>query len=122
MRAIESKEGGRDFRLTLSPLPGNRMPKRSSPVALVVDGKAATGAVTTNRAWAESPEKVLEYVWLEISGKAYYLTLDYAEKAGPMELRLDEGTAKRADPARVGKADKEAARITAFKATWAARS
>lgn len=114
---------GREFRLVLSPLPGNRLPKRAGSVDAIVNGTPMKCPVTSNRGWSVDAEKTLEYIWIDVSGKAYYLTLDYAEKAANgMEFTVTEGTASRADPARVGKAEKEAARIAAFKATWAARN
>jgi hypothetical protein len=112
-----------DFHLTLSPYPGNRLPKRASATTLTVDGEAVVVPVTNNAAWAAGAD-VLYYPWIEVDGKAYYATLTAAEYATFTDepLTVEEGAAKRKDPKRVTAAEaREAGRISAFKATFAAR-
>jgi len=79
--------------------------------------------VTSNRAWSASPEFVLEYVWVEKDGVAYYATLDYAVAADSWkgaEVTIADGVAKRADPKRVTAAvERETTRVDKFK-KWAA--
>jgi hypothetical protein len=115
-----------DYRLTLSPLSGNRLPKKSPSIAVTVNGEAQTAAVTTNAAWSADATKILAYVWIVIDGRAYYITGDYAQPASDFadaKITTSEGTAARVDPVRVtAKVDREATRVSLFKATWAARS
>ena len=117
---------GTEYRLTLSPMSANRLPKRSNgTVEVTVNGEPFTAPVTNNVSWAEAGKEIY-YIWVLIDGKAYYLTLDYATSASTYtgeEIATAEGTASRADPARVTKDPvKEAARISNFKATWEART
>ncbi len=115
---------GREFALTLSPLPGNRLPKRAGSTKVIVDGTPVEAPVTTNRGWSKDPAKTLEYIWVTASdGKAYYLTLNYGEPASVVtELTLADGSGPK-PPARVTAAEKtEAERIAKFRATWAART
>ena len=122
---MQVTNGTTNYRLVLSPMTGNRLPKRAASVQIVVDGTPTTAPVTSNASWA-ADGKTLEYIWIVIDGKAYYLTLDYDQKASELtgtEFTTSEGTAARVDPARITKdAAKEAARIAGFKTTWAARS
>ena len=119
--------GNREFALVKSPMSGNRLPKRSNgTVALIVDGTPFVAPVTNNRAWSKTPDTWLDYVWIELDGIAYYATLDYAEKAidwNGAEISTDAGTSSRKDPVRVtSRVGVEAARVAAFKTTWAART
>jgi hypothetical protein len=113
-----------DFHLTLSPLPGNRLPKRAGSIEARIGSETpATFPVTNNRAWAAGAD-VLFYPWLEIDGKAYYATVTAAEweTFNEYTYSVEQGTAKRKDPPRVTAAtEREAARVSAFKATFAAR-
>jgi hypothetical protein len=121
---MKAKIGNREFRLVLSPMKTNRLPKRSNgTVPVVVNGTPFVAPVTNNASWSASPDVVLEYIWIEYEGKAYYLTLDYAEKASSLageEIVVSEGAAARPDPERVtALGEKEKARVEAFRATWA---
>jgi hypothetical protein len=111
-----------EYNLVKSPIKGNRMPKRAGRVELIVDGAPFVAAVTTNRAWSASAEWVLDYVWVEKDGVAYYATLDYAVSADTWkgaEVTIAEGMAKRKDPARVTAAvEREKTRVIKFK-EWA---
>jgi hypothetical protein len=102
------------------------LPKKGNgSVDIVLNGTPFTAKVTSNKGWNADPATVLEYIWLDVAGTAYYLTLDYAVPASSMkgvEFVTAEGLAKRADPKRVtNKVDVEAARIAKFKVTYAAR-
>ena len=122
MKAVT--KSGREFALTLSPLPGNRLPKRAGSTKLELDGAETLAPVTSNKGWAKDPSLVLEYIWITLpDGKSYYLTLDYAEKAEAVkDLSVVEGTGPK-PAARVTSAkETEAARIAKFKETWASRN
>jgi hypothetical protein len=112
-----------EYNLVKSPIKGNRLPKRAGRVEIVVDGAPFVAPVTSNRAWSASPEFVLEYVWVEKDGVAYYATLDYAVAADSWkgaEVTIADGVAKRADPKRVTAAvERETTRVDKFK-KWAA--
>ena len=117
---------GVDYRMVLSPMAGNRLPKRGNgTVEVVVNGSPVTAPVTNNVSWAEAG-KELFYIWFEVDGKAYYVTLDYAVPASDFagaEIVTAEGTAARVDPVRVTKDPvKEAARVAKFRTTWEARA
>jgi hypothetical protein len=115
----------REFTLTLSGKPANRLPKRTGTISVSVDGAAFLAPVTTNRGWAASPEVVIEYIWVLVSGKGYYATLPYGEAASSFvgaTFRLAEGRAADPIPARIGDPTREANRIAAFRVTYAARS
>lgn len=117
--------GAREFSLTKSPMTGNRLPKRGGNVALTVDGSPYVAVTTTNRGWAKSPDLVLEYIWIEVGGKAYYLTLNYAESASSLagsEIVTSEGTGPKPAARVTVDTATEIARVSRFKATWAARS
>ena len=117
--------GDRTFALVKSPMKGNRMPKRSNGVLpVIINGTPSIASVTTNRAWSGSPEKTLEYIWIFYNdGLAYYLTLDYAEKASGFagaEITVTDGVGPK-PAARVAVGDRakvEAARVEKFRA-WA---
>ncbi len=117
--------GTRDFNLVKSPIKGNRLPKRAGAVSIIVNGTPFQAPVSTNRAWSADAAHVLEYIWLDIDGTAYYLTLNYAEKAIDLagsEFEVKEGVAKRKDPVRVTAAiERESTRVSKFKAWAAAR-
>jgi len=115
--------GNVEYNLVKSPIKGNRLPKRAGRVEIVVDGAPFAAPVTSNRAWSASADFVLDYVWVEKDGVAYYATLDYAVSADTWkgaEVTIAEGVAKRKDPKRVTAAtEREESRIVKFKA-WAA--
>jgi len=119
---------GREFNLTRSPMPGNRLPKRSAgTVAIVLDGAPFYAPVTNNRAWSKTPDAWLDYVWVTSGGVAYYATLDPAEPSSNLagvECTTDAGTAARRDPARVqfDRANRDDARVRKFKETWRTRN
>ena len=119
---------GREFNLTRSPMPGNRLPKRSNgTVALVLNGAPFLAPVTNNRAWSKTPDAWLDYIWVTIDGCAYYATLDPAESSldfAGVECVTDNGTASRRDPARVqfDRANRDDARVKKFKETWRTRN
>ncbi len=119
-----AKIGDRSFSLTLSPLPGNRLPKRAPSIAVSVNGSPLAAPVTSNKGWAKSADVVLEYVWITVGAKSYYLTLNYAEKAASLagsEIVTADGSGPK-PVARVGDAKREADRIAAFRATWTSRN
>ena len=119
---------GREFNLTRSPMSGNRLPKRSNgTVALVLNGAPFLAPVTNNRAWSRTPDAWLDYIWLTVSGVAYYATLDPAESSADFagcEVTTDNGTAARKDPARVqfDRENRDLARVKKFKETWRTRN
>jgi len=115
---------GREFALTLSPLPGNRLPKRAGATPVTIDGSPVTAPVTTNKGWAKDSSLILSYIWLTApDGKSYYLTLDYAEPASAVtELSLADGEGPKPPKRVTDKVETEAARIAKFKETWAARN
>ena len=119
---------GREFNLTRSPMPGNRLPKRSNgTVALVLNGAPFLAPVTNNRAWSKTPDAWLDYIWVSIAGCAYYATLDPAESSidfAGVECVTDNGTASRKDPVRVqsDRANRDDARVAKFKETWRTRN
>ena len=119
---------GREFNLTRSPMPGNRLPKRSNgTVALVLNGAPFLAPVTNNRAWSKTPDAWLDYIWVTVDGVAYYATLDPAESSidfAGVECVTDNGTASRRDPARVqfDRANRDDARVKKFKETWRTRN
>ena len=118
----------REFNLTRSPMPGNRLPKRSNgTVALVVNGAPFVAPVTNNRAWSKTPDAWLDYIWVTVEGVAFYATLDPAESSidfAGVECVTDSGTASRRDPARVqfDRANRDDARVKKFKETWRTRN
>ena len=117
---------GTNYRLTLSPLPGNRLPKRSNgTVELLVNGAPFTAPVT-NSVGFSAPGKAIYYPWILIDGKAYYLALDYDTKASEIageNLTVSEGSAERPDPVRVPKsAESEADRVRKFRETYALKT
>lgn len=114
---------GREFALTLSGARGNAMPKKN-PISILVNGVASSDCrVTSNKGWAKSPEVVLEYIWIPIDGKGYYVTLDYGVAAASYagkDFVVAEGSGPK-PPKRVGLETREAERIAKFSATWKAR-
>jgi hypothetical protein len=122
MKAL-ANGGTREFALTLSPLPGNRLPKRAGTTDVIVDGTPTKAPVTTNKGWAKDPSLVLAYIWVTAAdGKSYYLTLDYAEPASAVtDLSIVEGTGPKPVARVTAKPELEAARIAKFKASWEAR-
>ena len=118
--------GSTDYRLTLSPLPGNRLPKRSNgTVDILVNGAPFTAPVT-NSVGFSAPGKAIYYPWILVDGKAYYLALDYDVKASEIageNLTVGEGTASRPDPVRVPKsAEAEYERVRKFRETYALKT
>jgi hypothetical protein len=121
---VKAKIGDREFALTKSPYTGNRLPKRGGEVSLVVDGAPVKAVTTTNKGWAKSPELVLDYIWIEVSGVAYYLTLNYAEPAASLagsEVETSEGAGPKPVVRKTSDEKVEAERVARFKATWTAR-
>jgi hypothetical protein len=119
------------YRATLSPInrgvDKNCMPKVRADLQITLNGQPYTAKVTGNRGWSGSGDQWLEYIWFVApDGKAYYITLDYAEAASTWagaEFTTADGIAERVDPKRVtaGEATKrEAERVTKFKTTFAA--
>ncbi len=123
---MKATVGKRDFALTLSPIRSgermNALPKKAG-ISVKVDGTPVEGRVTTNAAWAASPEYVLSYIWFEVAGKAYYVTLNYAESPADFvgkNFVISEGVGPKPLP-RVTKAvERETTRIAGFKRTWTA--
>jgi hypothetical protein len=102
-----SLEGRPDFRAVLSPTPGNALPKRGAFLPVILNGTPLNAVVTNNRAWSASSAYALEYIFFPLNGKAYYITLNYAEKAEDLrgaEFTIAEGVASRPDPKRVTEA------------------
>ena len=122
MKAIQIGTN-REFALTKSET--KRLPKRGlGTVAIKVDGKNVDAIVTSNRAWSKDPDHVLEYLWFEVQGTAYYVTTDYAETAASFkgtELKTADGTGPKPKARITVEVAKEANRIALFKATWEAR-
>jgi len=117
--------GERTFALTKSPLK-HGLPKRAATVEVTVNGQPQTARVTTNRAWCGDASKTLSYIWVEVAGTCFYLTLGYGEAADGFkgsEIQVSEGSGPKPE-ARVTVGDKatqrEADRIAGFKRTWLA--
>jgi len=116
-------------KLTLKKYSSKCLPKlRYSPVSIVLDGASVVGRVTANNSWTGSNSKALEYIGVEVAGDAVYVTLNYAEKAADfagLAFSVKDGEG---DPVpkrvTVGKkaTEREAARVSAFRDTWAAKS
>jgi len=116
--------GSTEYRATLSPLPGNRLPKRSNgSVEVILNGSPFTSTVTSSAGFS-APGKTIAYPYFLLDGKAYYIALDYEVAASTLkgvEVTIGEGVASRPDPARVPKSDAaEAERIRKFRDTLAA--
>jgi len=126
-----------DYRLTKSSARGGRMPKRGSPLELIVNGSPVTAKVTSNAGWCVDPALVIEYIWIELEdGSARYVTLGYGEKAESWkgaEVAVVDGAGPKPVDRLADKVDsdgrvvnleaweREAGRIAKFKMTFAAR-
>ena len=97
--------GTRDFNLVKSPIKGNRLPKRAGAVSIIVNGTPFQAPVTTNRAWSADAAHVLEYIWLDIDGTAYYLEPILPETINRLTAAIE----------------RESTRVSKFKAWAAAR-
>lgn len=124
-----AKIGERAFSLVLSPLPGNRLPKKAPLVPVILNGSPFSAPVTSNKGWAK-PDAILEYLWVTLDdGKSYYLTLEPMEKAASLasaEIATADGAGPK-PPARVSKLDAngkpaDLERVAKFRATWEARN
>lgn len=110
-----------EYRLTPAENFRDRLPKRFA-YAITVDG--LTVPVTTNKGFA-GEAAAIEYPWFLIDGRAYYATGTPGEKASEefAAFTIEEGTAARPNPKReTTRTEREAARIAAFRVTFAART
>lgn len=109
-------------KLALKKPSSKRLPKRNcSDLEIKLDGAKYVAKVTDNAAWAADATKTLEYIWVEISGVAYYATLNYAEKAESLKgakFVAKDGVAPKPVARVTAKLDREADRIAKFRDTW----
>lgn len=109
-------------KLALKKPSSKRLPKRNcSDLEIRLDGAKYVAKVTDNAAWAADATKTLEYIWVEISGVAYYATLDYAEKAESLKgakFVAKEGVAPKPVARVTAKLEREELRIARFRDTW----
>jgi hypothetical protein len=124
---------GRDFALTKREN-GPNLPKRYvGTVELVVNGAPELVRVTDNIVYAGTRDVALQYLWIEVAGKAMYVTLDpgvLASEYAGCELDVSEGTGPkvparaitREDGVSMDRAWTEAERLRKFRATWAKRA
>jgi hypothetical protein len=119
-----------EYALTKSAARGGAMPKRGTPMELVVNGNPEKAIVTTNAAWCGDPALTIEYIWIEVGNRALYVTLGYGEKASAWngaEVSVVDGTGPKPVPRLVAgeyktvtdPLEREAGRINAFRDTWA---
>lgn len=124
---------GRDFALVKREN-GPNLPKRFvGTVDLVVNGAPEKCRVTDNIVYAGSRDVALQYIWVEVAGKAYYVTLDpsvLASEYADCSLDVVEGTGPKVPPraitrdegASLDRAWTESERIRKFRETWAKRA
>ena len=124
---------GRDFALTKREN-GPNLPKRfAGTVDLIVNGAPTVVRVTDNIAYAGTRDVALQYLWVEVDGKAFYVTLDpgvLASLYAGEELSIVEGTGPkvparaitREDGISMDRAWTESERLRKFRATWAKRA
>jgi hypothetical protein len=124
---------GTPFALTKSSARGGAMPKRGTPLELVVNGNPVKAVVTSNAAWCGDASLALEYIWIEWEGRAVYVTLGYGELASTWageEVSVVDGTGPKPEARLVsgkyesvtGDLEREAGRINKFRDTWAKRT
>lgn len=112
-------------KLALKKPSSKAMPKRNcSDLAIRLDGAAYTAKVTDNAAWSADPKKTLWYIWVEVRGVAYYVTLNYAEKAVTLkdaEFFVKDGVGDPVPKRVTAEKKREADRVRLFKETWDSR-
>jgi len=123
---MQAKIEGQDRTFNLTPAPNKRLPKRFAyKVNVVVNGENQEAPVTTNKGWNSDAGTVLEYPFIQVGEKVYYLTTSYGVTAKEIfegkTIETSEGTAERKDPTRyTDKPITEAERIAKFKETYRA--
>jgi hypothetical protein len=109
-------------KLALKKPSSKRLPKRNcTDLEIKLDGAKYVAKVTNNAAWAADATKTLEYIWVEISGVAYYATLEYAEKAESLKgakFVAKDGVAPKPVPRLTADRVREEKRIAEFRKTW----
>jgi hypothetical protein len=119
--------GGKDFALTK----GKGMPKRSAySLECTVSGSPAKLPVTDNIGYAGARDVALQYAWIEVGGKAYYVTFapgELASEYAAEDFVVSDGTGPKVPERGITRVDdvrarKEFDRIVAFKKTWAKRA
>lgn len=115
MKAIVGK---REYALVRRPL--NKVKKGKGSIDLVVNGNPAKALWTSNAGWNSDPATVLEYIWIEVDGFQWFLTLGYGEKASAWagkKIVTADGEGPKPDP-RVTPLEKDAKREADRKAAF----